>query len=59
MAAGNTDGTRCHDEAFLAHVNSPRAYVALNRGVKAMAATAVDALADPALWQQIQDWVKR
>ena len=59
MAAGNTDGARCHDEAFLADVNSPAAYTALNRGVKAMAATAVDAVSDPALWQEVCNWIDR
>ena len=59
METGNTDGSCCHDEAFLAHVNGPEAYRALNRGVKGMAATAVDALCDEALWQAVRTWIKR
>ena len=40
----NTDGSACHNEAFLQHVNSELAYTANLRAVKAMAATALDVL---------------
>ena len=44
LNAGNTDGTNCHEEAFLSHVNSETAYGRNLLAVKAMAATALDFL---------------
>ena len=46
LNAGNTDGTNCHEEAFLSHVNSETAYGRNLLAVKAMAATALDFLCD-------------
>ena len=40
----NTDGSTCHNEAFLAHVNGELAYKANLTAIKAMAATAIDVL---------------
>ena len=46
LNAGNTDGSNCHEEAFLSHVNSETAYGRNLLAVKAMAATALDFLCD-------------
>ena len=40
----NTDGSTCHNEAFLAHVNGELAYKANLTAIKAMAASAIDVL---------------
>jgi amidohydrolase len=39
----------CHEQRFAEHTNTPRAYEAMIRVAKAMALTAYDLLADPAL----------
>lgn len=44
MDVGNTDGSACHEEPFLTHVNSGEAYDKNLKAVKAMAATALDYL---------------
>lgn len=41
----------CHEERFAAHTDTPRAYEAMIRVAKAMALTAYDLLADPALME--------
>ncbi len=54
MYAGNEDESGCHEEAFLAHVNSPMAYEKLLVSVKAMAAGALDIYLNPALQAEIK-----
>lgn len=49
----NTDGSACHEEPFLCHVNSELAYTANLRAVKAMAATALDVLMNAEVRQAI------
>ena len=39
----------CHEDAFVAHADSPRGYDAMIRVAKAMAMTAYDLLAEPEL----------
>ena len=41
----------CHEERFEKHTDTPRAYEAMIRVAKAMALTAYDLLADPALME--------
>lgn len=53
MDVGNTDGSACHEEPFLQHVNSPLAYDKNLKAVKAMAATALDFLTDEEVRKQL------
>jgi len=48
------DGT-CHEDAFVKHTDTPHAYDAMIRVAKAMALTAYDLLAEPALMKQAKD----
>jgi amidohydrolase len=51
------EGT-CHEDAFVKHTDSPHAYDAMIRVAKAMALTAYDLLAEPALMKQAKDEFK-
>lgn len=44
----------CHEERFEKHTDTPRAYEAMIRVAKAMALTAYDLLADPALMESVK-----
>jgi amidohydrolase len=48
------EGT-CHEDAFVKHADSPRGYDAMIRVAKAMAMTAYDLLAEPALLKAAKD----
>ena len=49
----NTDGSSCHNEAFLAHVDGELAYKANLTAIKAMAACALDVFMDAELLASI------
>ncbi|MCI9403395.1 MAG: M20 family metallopeptidase [Oscillospiraceae bacterium] len=53
MDVGNTDGSACHEEPFLQHVNSPLAYDKNLKAIKAMVATALDFLTDEELQKKL------